>query len=483
MVSKFLGKIKRPSTGQLITWGIGLVLAIALAIFLRNFVACWQFTALAGMPPAFCSPDTEGNTGEPQVNAEGTPIAPAEGTPVPAAPIFDVPEPWDGGSRVTILLVGLDARDIETDGPPRTDTMIVLTVDPLSRTAGMMSIPRDLWVNIPGFGYGRINTAYALGEAYSLPGGGPGLAMKTVENLLGVPVQYYAQIDFETFEEMIGAIGGVDVYVEEAITIDPRGNTEDTVTLQPGWNHLDGSLALAYARERHTEGGDVDRARRTQQVIMAIRDKVMDPAMFPEWVASAPGYYAQLQDGIHTNMSLDDAVRLAVLVQQIPAAEIRQAQIGYSELILTSVNVGDVSASVFQPIPDQIRLVRDDIFGSGALSPMAACGDATQCMQSEAARVIFVNGTGTAGMASTTATFFQGQGMNVVAYGNPADYPDEYIANFPNQSVIIIHSGKPYVISYLMGVMGLGSPQLVFDFDPGAPADIVVGLGYDWSIP
>lgn len=483
MALKFLGKIKRPTTGQLITWGIGLVLAIALAIFLRSFVACWQFTALPGIPPEFCSfgnPETPAGT--PQVNEEGTPIAPS-GTEAPAAPAFEMPEPWDGGSRVTILLVGLDERDLEDEGPPRSDTMILMTVDPLSGTSGMLSIPRDLWVNIPGFGYGRINTAYALGEAYSLPGGGPGLAMKTVENLLGVPVQYFAQIDFETFEEMIGAIGGIDVYVEETITIDPRGGTEDTTTLEPGWHHLDGSMALAYARQRHTEGGDVDRSRRTQQVIIAIRDKVMDPAMFPEWVQAAPGYYAQLQDGIHTNMTLDDAVRLAVLVQRIPGTEIKQMQIGYSELILTSVNLNDMAASVFQPIPDQIRLVRDEVFGSGALSPLAACGDMTQCMQAEAARVIFVNGSGTAGLASSTATYFQGQGMNVVAYGNPADYPDEYVANFPSRSVIIIHSGRPYAISYLMGVMGLGSSQLVFDFDPNAPADIVVGLGYDWSIP
>ncbi len=74
--------------------------------------------------------------------------------------------------------------------------------------AGMLSIPRDLWVEIPGFGFNRINTAYTYGESNRLPGGGPGLAVKTVESVIGVPIQYYAVIDFSAFERMIDEIGG-----------------------------------------------------------------------------------------------------------------------------------------------------------------------------------------------------------------------------------------------------------------------------------
>ena len=95
------------------------------------------------------------------------------------------PIPWDGANRVTMLVMGLDYRDWEGEGPSRTDTMMLLTMDPVSRTAGMLSIPRDLWVNVPGFDYGKINTAYYLGELYNLPGGGPGLAIQTVEAATG----------------------------------------------------------------------------------------------------------------------------------------------------------------------------------------------------------------------------------------------------------------------------------------------------------
>ena len=87
-------------------------------------------------------------------------------------------------------------------------------------TAGMLSIPRDLWVSIPGFDYGKINTAYQLGEAFKLPGGGPGLAIDTVERLIGVPVQYYAQIDFSVFVSFIQEIHGIKIDVPYEIYID-----------------------------------------------------------------------------------------------------------------------------------------------------------------------------------------------------------------------------------------------------------------------
>ena len=99
----------------------------------------------------------------------------------------------------------------------------VITIDPISKTAGMISIPRDLWVNIPGFGYSRINTAYSSGEGSKLPGGGPGLAMKTVEQLLGVPIQYYAQVDFKAFEEAIDAMGGLYICIPETLRVSVIG--------------------------------------------------------------------------------------------------------------------------------------------------------------------------------------------------------------------------------------------------------------------
>ena len=139
------------------------------------------------------------------------------------------PEPWDGTNRVTILIMGLDYRDWQSGDTPHSDTMILLSIDPINKSASMLSIPRDTWVNIPGFDYGRINEAYFNGAAYKLPGGGPELARQTVEQFIGVPVQYYAVIDFGAFIKFIDEIGGVKVKPNEPVTIEKFGGGQEQV--------------------------------------------------------------------------------------------------------------------------------------------------------------------------------------------------------------------------------------------------------------
>jgi LCP family protein required for cell wall assembly len=113
--------------------------------------------------------------------------------------------------RVNLLLLGIDQR-VGTNEPTRTDTMLLLTFDPRARTAGMLSINRDLWVTFPdGRGAGRINIAHLVGEAQHLPGGGPALARETVQSVFDLPVPYYVRFNFSAFERLIDRIGGVDV--------------------------------------------------------------------------------------------------------------------------------------------------------------------------------------------------------------------------------------------------------------------------------
>ena len=211
-------------------------------IVVRDTVKSWSATTLGGTGPMLANP-----TGTP--NALGTPApvnVPLQNSSGPT------PQPWDGASRVNILVMGYDFGDWseERKCPCRTDSMILLTIDPLTKSAGILNIPRDLWVNIPGFDYGKINTAYFLGDAYQLPGGGPGLAMETVSQFLGVPVTYYATIDFSAFETFIDEIGGVEVDVPAEIKVSRVGSHNSQVVLQPGLQTLDGRTALAYARAR-----------------------------------------------------------------------------------------------------------------------------------------------------------------------------------------------------------------------------------------
>jgi len=477
--------LKRPSIAQFIWMGAGLIIAVILFIFLSGFVTCWRLTALPGIPPASCTSVT-GGTGT-TTNPEGTPIAGATATGIISAPAIELPPPWDGASRVTILIIGLDYRDWETgQSAPRSDTMILLTIDPVSKTAGMLSIPRDMWVNIPGFGYFKINNAYADAEASHLPGGGPELAKKTVENFLGIPIQYTAQVDFQTFEKMIDTIGGIDVNISTKIIVDPLGQ-HNTTTLKPGINHLTGALALGYARARDVSQGvlmgDVDRAAHQQQVILAIRDKVLAPGNFLSLMSEAPALYNELSGGINTNLSLNDALRLAVLAKDIPLENIQTGVIDYTMMQDGTFNYNGQILDILRPYPDKIRELVDKIFGSGTMQPMAT-GDLNQKMQDEVARVVVINGTGIAGMAQTTSDYFKSQGMNVIAKGNVSDYPDKYYSPFPNRTIIIVHAGKPYAMQYLMSLLKFTTvSQIVMDFNPSAPEDIVIALGHDWGGP
>jgi len=352
--------------------------------------------------------------------------------------------------------------------------MILFTIDPVSNTAGMLSIPRDMWVNIPGYGYGRINTAYNLGEAYKLPGGGPGLAMKTVEQFLGVPVNYYGQVDFNTFIAMIDTIGGIDLLVKERLVLDPVGTGMDKVVVTPGYRHLVGWKALAYARTRKTEGGDVDRAGRQQDVIFAIMDKVLSPDYFPTFVKQASGLYDLMATGIHTNLSFDDGLRLAALLQGIPRGNIRTGVINYDMVTLSSTILDGQSASVFKPKPDDIRILRDDIFGGGSVGALAANGDPVALSKEENARIRVNNGSFTPDFGQRTSTYLQGLGLNVTELTSSGPY---------DRTVIVLYSPKLYTMRFLFYLFGMngasGTSQIRFEPNPASPVDLEIRIGND----
>ena len=474
---EFLKKIKfpkfgRPRIGQIIFWGVTLFLGIAAFVFARNFTACWNLTDLPGLSPANCS---DASNVSPGFNPEGTPIATEAVLPAPpvTAPEAALPPAWDGASRINILFLGLDYRDWQAnEGPPRTDTMILFTIDPLTKTAGMLSIPRDLWVNIPGYGYGRINMAYPSGEGNKLPGGGPGLAMKTVEQLLGVPVQYYAQVDFSTFTDLVNRLGCINVVPEEKLVLDPVGGGTDHVVITPGGERmLCGWKVLAYARTRKTQGGDTDRSRRQQQVIFALQKKIFDPEVFPSLILQAPQMYSELSNGIHTNMSLDDAIKLAILGKDIDPASIKTGIIDTSMVTFDNTVLGGQAASVMKPIADKIRVLRDEIFTStGPLSPMAQ-GDPVSLMQAEEARVRVVDGTFTTGLDQRAGAWFQAQGMNVTEVG-AAD-------NVYSSTVVVVYGPKLYTLKYLQETFGISQSQIKFNPDPASTVDIEIRLGAD----
>lgn len=456
-----------------------LILAFVTALVafdaVRNFVASWSLTYLPYEPVASDVRPTPlpGTTAVPEAA-----ITPPSGALQPDT--GPTPQPWDGVSRVTILVVGLDARDWDTiEGkagePSRSDSMWLLTVDPLSKTAGMLSIPRDLWVEIPdGFGYNKINQAYFFGDASTYPGGGPALAVKTVEGFLGVPINYYAQIDFNAFVKFIDDIKGVKINIPEAITLKAIGS-QIKVELQPGNVTLPGDLALAYARNRHDPFGNVfddfARSQRQQQVIMAIRQRVLDFNMLPALIANSPKIYTDLSSGLRTNLSLQQIIKLALLAKDIPKENIRQASIDSTMVI--PCNVPECPYDLLKPIMDKIRIARDLIFTTGGpLSPAAVSSDPAELMKTENARISVSNGTLTPGLAARTSTYFKSLGLNVV---------EETNAEQTLYSTLIDYSGKPYTLQYLAKMMGISTNRIYNRYDPNAKTDIAVILGNDWA--
>ncbi len=382
------------------------------------------------------------------------------------------PVPWDGQSRINILLLGLDARDWEAgQGPPRSDSMILVSVDPATKSAGMLSIPRDLWVNLPNnFGYGKINTAYMLGEAYQLDGGGPGMAMQAVSELLGMPVHYYARVDFNTFVRFVDEIGGVKIDVPETITVDLLGDGTQK-TLQPGVQTLPGEIALAYARARNTAGSDFDRARRQQQVLLGIRERIISFDLLPTLVQRAPYLYYQMQEGVDTNLTFDYLVKLAWLLKDIPSENIHHGVIGPEQVEISTSYDGQ---SILIYDPQALRELRDDIFSPyGRIEPLAAGTPDSALLEAEAARIQVQNGTLTPGLAARTAEMLEGQGFTVAGVGN-AD--QEYL-----RTTVIDYTGNPYTLQSLIAALGIEESQVFSSYLPEAEYDLVVILGRDWA--
>jgi polyisoprenyl-teichoic acid--peptidoglycan teichoic acid transferase len=446
------------------------VVAMVVSAFLvfstvRDLVANWKVTR-QGASTAVAAVLTPGT---PAPGTQVTPTAGPSPTPIPTVAV----ETWTGTERVTILVMGIDRRAGEDEKGYLTDTMMLVTLDPQSRTAAMLSIPRDLWVEVPGYDVDTINTANRSGDYYDYPGGGPALAVKTVEHNLGVNVNYYVRLDFTAFETMIDTIGGIDIYNQTDID-DPEypdgSYGYEPFQLSVGAHHLMGHDALRYARTRHG-ATDIERAQRQQEVVMAVRERVLNLNMLPTLIAQAPLLYQTLNQSVWTDLSLKQMVSLALLGQDIPRENIKSAVIDYRYV---TEGTSPQGRQVLIPLRDKIRELRDELFSASSVAqPVAGQDDAT-LIRAEAARLEVLNGAGVEGLACATQTWLIGQGLNVVSC-DTADRQDY------TNSVIVDYSGKPYTVNWLKRIFGVTT--IINSADPNSPVDIKVIVGADWSIP
>jgi LCP family protein required for cell wall assembly len=359
--------------------------------------------------------------------------------------------------RVNILLLGLDLRPNDQVDGARSDTMIVVSIDQNNKAASMISIPRDLWLDIPGHGANRINTAYFFGEQ-DRSGGGPPLAKVTVSKLLGIPIDYFAQVDFNGFRQIVDAIGGVVIDVKKPL-VDNEYPTEDfgikRIYIPAGIQQMDGKTALEYARSRHSDS-DLGRNQRQQAVLLAVREQGINlGAITNTQLQSA------LQGAIKTDLQLGEILGLAQIATGMNKDNIRNYAIDANLTRQANIDGNDVL------VPDQegIRnLVRQ------FTSPPPAPGK-------ETANISVLNGTHTAGQASRTQKFLESKGYTISNIEQASD-----AGNYP-ASVIRVYNGKQKTARELAALIGIASDKIQVKSGGPSGIDIEFICGDDLKIP
>jgi LCP family protein required for cell wall assembly len=218
-----------------------------------------------------------------------------------------------GLTRTNVLVLGLDRRP-EQGFVVRSDTIVLTTVDPAGPRVAMLSIPRDLYIDIPGHGPSRINTAHFWGEN-DVAGGGPALAKQAILENFGVPVDHYVRLDFNGFRAIVDAVGGIEIDVEEPV-VDNAYPTDDYGTIRieipAGRQHMDGETALRYARSRHGSS-DFERGQRQQQILVALAQRMLVPEAWPRW----PTVYAVVMANVDTDLGPLDLIVMAPTLLQV----------------------------------------------------------------------------------------------------------------------------------------------------------------------
>jgi len=389
---------------------------------------------------AFSPPSTLLTTGSPEEGQMGLPQ-------------------WGGKGRVNILILGTDRRD-KGERAARTDTMMVASLDPVAKSAVVFSIPRDLWVFIPGYGEGRINTAHFYGE---LNGGqGPLLAKETVEANLGIPIDYYVRLDFEGFKEMVDTLGGVTIDVEAPIRDDMFPDDDygyRTIYIPAGRQEMDGEMLLQYVRTRHG-GNDFERMRRQQQALRALAQRALNLDLLPR----LPALINTALDAISTDIQPLEILALANLGNEIGLDGLEMKAIDES---LATPFVTLDGAQILLPNKAGIEVMLEELFApSISLASLENKGGEV--------RIVIRNGTTQVGLAEEVADLLYRRGYDVQRYS-------DLEASQYEETVITSREESMELARNLAGLLGIDR-VLLTSFE-GEDADVTILLGRGFALP
>lgn len=370
---------------------------------------------------------------------------------VPTPDPDNIPEPVSlidvqSDDTLNVLLLGSDTSNPRNSG--RTDVILVVSINRTRNSVAMLSVPRDLYVYIPDWQWGRINTVYAHGEE-SNPGSGAQLLGETLKYHLGLEIDYYARVDFEDFREIVDAVGGIHIPVDCGIEdwrlrepdLDPTDEANwEIFTLPVGVHTMDGDLALWYVRSRRTSS-DFDRGRRQQAVLRSLWQHVRQLGLLDQITDVWP----QLVDIVETDMPLSEVLGLLPFAANLDSSNVSSFTFhSGTEVVDWSSPEG---SSVLLPVRENIETLMHEFLTAPTSNQI----------RSEQAAIRILNGSGNPDLAYIAADRMRWEGFVVTIEDNPAvlrqhtiiqDYTGQTKGGILKTLQIILHVGDDGVTIY-----------------------------------
>ena len=395
-------------------------------------------------------------------------VPPLVATPVEGSP---------GTTRINILILGIDRRphhDPKVDGPPNADSIHLVSLDPVSRTATALALPRDLYLEVPSpqkqgdFWEARVNSSFRLGEQYKYPGGGPALTRATIQQAFHLPIDYYVVIDWVAFAEVVDAMGGIDftspAELNNVEVFNPRNAHTFFVTIPGGPIHLDGVWALAYARHRGENDDDFGRIHRQQQVMQAAAERALQLG----WLTQGPQLYTRFRGAVDTDLPLAKLPGVLNLARLISMDRVTMVSLAgpHTEAVKRVITPWgeDVLVPLWETMAPLVRAAIDD-----------------RALNTETATVSVVDATGLRGQDARAVAFLRRFALppERISATTPALAPP------PSATTTITYTGDAsetaHRVAEWLGVPGARISRS--DNAPEAPASVIVTLGRDVRLP
>ncbi|HEX5163981.1 MAG TPA: LCP family protein [Thermomicrobiales bacterium] len=456
--------LKRPKTWLVITGIVVAVVAIAAVLWAAN-IARITYNAYN---------EAHVDTGERDiytVNAEGTPVI------VPTEQVQASLPNWDNKDPFNVLLMGIDDREGDTE-PPRSDTMIVMRINPANNSVVMMSIPRDLLVYIPvADRWDKINAAYPIGEEKD-ENGGPPAVMETIEANFDVRIHYFVTVDFNGFRSIVDTVGGVVIDVPAPVKDDQYPTEDFGITREyfsTGLQKMDGETALRYSRTRHNDN-DIARGERQQQMLIALREQAIDLGL----VTKAEELISQMGSMVKTDFNFNQLLALANLGRKIDPNAISKVNLWDAGVLSEHAPEDELDPFYFEADWPAVYKLMDQYFNSDGNAPppptptvsvpdepLASPRTGGSNVQFDTP-IIVQNNAGQTALARAVGQIMTDTGFTVVA-------PET--GNGEQTSTIIYdYAERPDTARYIAEQLGLDESSIVYG---NGGNGIVVSLGSD----